>query len=321
MSDLVPYTTPAPTTFTADWLRDPAEIAQRIGGTDFVPQGLRNNPAAITAALLYGAEVGLKPVTSLRSIAVINGRVAMGSEAMRALILQAGHDIWIDELTLSRCTIAGRRKDSDQISRVTWTLDDARRAGLAGRQAWRQYPRQMLLARASAELARAVFPDAIAGLAASEELEDGTDTAATEKEAEPDQKTTRRRRRANVTSSPAVAPESEPPAAPASDDPPKPPPAATDQELIDEIKREFDATETTPEPAPISENQRRKIMALFRERGIEDRKQRLAYSSNIVNRELTTSTDLTSDEASRIIDQLEQDKQEDNYPWTDFNPA
>jgi hypothetical protein len=118
----------------------------------------------------------------------------------RALILAAGHDLWIEETTVTRCTVCGRRKDSEATSRITWTLDDAKRAGLAGKQPWRFYPRQMLLARASADLARAVFPDAIGGLAATEELEDDPELAAVDNGAEPPT-TTRRRRRASVTTS------------------------------------------------------------------------------------------------------------------------
>ena len=49
-------------------------------------------------------------------------------------------------------------------------MDDARRANPVGKQPWRMYPRQMLLARASAELARRL-PGRDRGLAASEELE------------------------------------------------------------------------------------------------------------------------------------------------------
>jgi hypothetical protein len=301
MTDLVPYTRPPATgRYVADWLLDPAELAQRIGGTDFVPTALRNNPAAITAALLYGEEVGLAgPMTSLARIAVINGTPTLYAEAQRALILHAGHDLWIDELTVSRCTVAGRRKDSDQISRVTWTMDDARRAGLAGKQPWRTYPRQMLLARASAELARAVFPDAIGGLAATEELEDSPELADANGATEP--KPTRRRRRANVSTTETAqppAPTHSPEEAPASEPPP------TAEGDIDDLAREFDAQLVEAEPAPITDAQRRKIHALFREQNIADRDQRLTICGGIIGRDVPTSTSLTLDEASQIIEWL-----------------
>src|SRR4029077_1118191 len=202
---IVPYQRPEQNRAWTSLLPMAAELAGQIAGTDFVPVSLRNNPAAITAAILYGDEVGLGPMISLSRIAVINGRPTLAAETQRALILAAGHDLWIEETTVSRCTICGRRKDSEATSRITWTLDDARRANLAAKQPWRQYPRQMLLARASAELARAVFPDAIGGLAASEELQDEPELALVENGPAPET-TTRRRRRANVTTTetPAV---------------------------------------------------------------------------------------------------------------------
>jgi RecT family len=317
MSELVP-TTRRERTWPA--LQTHAlELANAIAGTDFVPQGLRGNPAAITAAILYGDEVGLGPMMSLSRIAVINGKPTLSAEAQRALILNAGHDLWIEELTITRATVAGRRKNSEATSRVTWTMDDARRANLAGKQPWRQYPRQMLLARASAELARAVFPDAVGGLMAAEELEDNPELAQTDNGPQPPAPT--RRRRANVQSAQQPAPVTAPPPAPAPPTKPPPKPPRPPQFMIPETARKpelpadeqafleaaTDQFDATPEqPPPISENQRRKIHALFHDKNITDRDERLLYCSNVVDRLIESSNDLTLDEASQIIDRLEQ---------------
>jgi len=150
-----------------------AELAKQVANTEFVPKGLRGNPAAIAACILYGDELGIGPLQSLAKIAVIEGKPSLSAEAQRALILAAGHDMWVVESTNTKCSVAGKRANSEHVSQVTWTLDDAKRAGIGGRQNWRTYPRQMLMARATAELARLIFADAVGGLLATEELEDG----------------------------------------------------------------------------------------------------------------------------------------------------
>lgn len=148
------------------------ELARHVVDTEFVPRGLRGNAPAIVAAIMYGDELGLGPMQALAKISVIEGRPTLSAEAQRALILADGHELWVDEATATKVTVSGRRVGSERTSSVTWTLDDAKRAGLAGRTNWRSYPRQMLQARATAELARLIFADVIGGLAATEELED-----------------------------------------------------------------------------------------------------------------------------------------------------
>lgn len=303
--------------FAADWLLDPAEIANRIGGTDFVPKALRNNPAAITAALLYGAEVGLGRMQSLAKIAVIDGRPSLAAEAQRALILAAGHDLWVEESTITRCTIAGRRKGSELTSRVTWTLDDAKRAKIAGRANWQAYPRQMLLARASAELARSIFADVIGGLAATEELEDVdvdiTGAPELEQGPEPPRPATRRRsRRVGTTagSSPA-APQTPAEPEPSPEPSPEPEPAQSTEPTGEtpapapETPLGGDQTPTEPaEPDAPNRAQMGLLFALFEEKGHAERDDRLAFSERVLERRITSAKDLSSLDVTRIIDAL-----------------
>ena len=275
---MVAYTRPETPREWLELLPGAAEYAKAIANTDFVPKTLRGNPAAITAAILYGLEVGLTPMQSLAKIAVIDGRPTLAAEAQRALILAAGHDLSF-EATNTRVTVSGRRRDSDQTESVTWTLDDAKKAKIAGKQNWERYPRQMLLARASAELARAIFADVIGGLAATEELEDVVEVEPAAEPA-PEPAKSRRRRR------PALAPVS---AAPESEPEPQADP------------------EPEPEPAPelITEPQRKKLMAAFREAGFSERPARLAFATVILRRTIASSNELTKDEASTLIDVLE----------------
>lgn len=203
------------------------ELAAKISETEFVPVRLRKRPAAVMACILSGQEAGVGPMQALRQIFVTDdGKVGMAAELMRSLVLRDGHEIWPEDYTNTRVTMAGRRRgnpDGEPV-RVTWTLDDAKKAGIGGKQNWTKYPRAMLTARATTELCRLVFPDVIAGISYSlEELEDGdtdeTAPAALTNGAAPEAKKTVTRK---ATRRAASAPKevTTPPAPPLPDDPP-----------------------------------------------------------------------------------------------------
>jgi hypothetical protein len=174
-------------------------LAQRIASTEFVPKAFHKRPEAVLAALLSGAERGLGPMESLRSINVIEGRPSLSAEAMRALVFAAGHEIEIIETNAQRAVVIGRRAGSEISSpQFIWTMDRAKRARLITKTNWQSYPEAMLLARATADLCRALFPDVIAGLAVSEELGD-------ELEAPPATATVRPPRRQRTAIEPARA--------------------------------------------------------------------------------------------------------------------
>jgi hypothetical protein len=159
---------------TFDLVPNALELAKQIAPTEFVPIGLRNNVPATFAAILTGAEVGLPPMASLSQIFVINGRPGMYGTGMRALILSHGHHVRFGDYTNTRVQLIGRRRGEDNETSVTWTLDDAVRAQLAGKPLWKQYPRSMLTGRVTGELARAIFADVILGIPYTvEELQDG----------------------------------------------------------------------------------------------------------------------------------------------------
>jgi hypothetical protein len=163
----------------ADVMPAVGDLANKISQTNFVPKTLRGKPAEIAACILTGREVGIGPMQSLAKIHVIDGRPAMSSELMRSLVMAAGHEITYPTLSDDKVTAKGKRAGSDQWTEVTWTLKDAQRIGVAGRDTWKKYPRQMLSARATAELCRLLFPDALGGISYTpEELEDEAGTEA-----------------------------------------------------------------------------------------------------------------------------------------------
>jgi hypothetical protein len=267
-----------------------ARLAVEIAPTEFVPAALRGKPAAITAAILYGRELGLGPIQALQSIDVIDGRPAVSAEMARALALSAGHELYVEETTTTRCVVRGRRAGGGEWVTVTWTMDDAKRAGLDGRPNYRKHPRRMLQARATAELCHLLFSDAIGGMPfLVEEAQDDTDLSG-DVGAEKPARTARRGRRATPATDPGDAPPLP------GDEPAADPPA------------EPVAEEPQPDPATATANrgQIQKVLIAFKALGIDDRDERLTTSSKIIRRDLTSANDLTATEASTLIDTLER---------------
>jgi len=60
-----------------------------------------------------------------------------------------------------------------------------------------------------------------------------------------------------------------------------------------------------PEPELLTDPQRRRLMALFRERGFHDREHRLAWTRRTIGRPIDSANDLTVGEASIAILALE----------------
>lgn len=158
----------------AGMLTQTAALAREIAQTDFVPKALRGNAAAVSACILAGRELGLGPMASLQNLFVIDGTPALRAQMMRALVLAHGHSYRIAEWTAQRCVMWGTRAGSSQEQGpAEFTMENARQAGLLRKPVWAAYPKAMLLARTTAELCRAVFPDALAGMSyAAEELAD-----------------------------------------------------------------------------------------------------------------------------------------------------
>lgn len=152
--------------------RQANQIAQSLANTSFVPASLRGKPNDITAAILAGQELGLKPMATLKSIDIIQGTPALRAHAMRGLVQSQGHEIELVESDPQHCVMRGRRSGAEAWQVVTWTIERAAQLGLMGKDQWKKQPQTMLVARATGELCRLIASDALHGMPyASEELD------------------------------------------------------------------------------------------------------------------------------------------------------
>lgn len=282
-------------------------LAKGIANTDFVPKALRGKEYAVAACVLTGREMGLGPMESLQKIYVVEGRPSLSAELMRSLVMRAGHELRFTELTDKKVTLEGRRAGSDAWTSVTWTIADAQRIGVTGKDVWRKYPRAMLANRATSELCRLVFPDALAGISytdeeiESEEAATVTVTRAQTTEAKP-AKVQRKTNKAPDPVEPPLPGDTDT----ASDDDEA---GITDAEIV-EITDAADQMRTDLADANtpgITKAQQSKMHALFGDLNVTERDDRLRYASDAINRDITSSSDLTKSEASIVIESLQAD--------------
>jgi hypothetical protein len=106
------------------------KLARLTTDTEMVPRALRGRPDAALAVMVYGHELGLRPMTSLREVFIIEGTPSCSAKLMRALIYRGGHELHFVEQSSQRCIVEGKRADGQGSARVTWEWEDAQRAGL-----------------------------------------------------------------------------------------------------------------------------------------------------------------------------------------------
>lgn len=261
-------------------------IATAIATTSFVPQHFRGKADEIAVAILYGATVGFDPITAIQQIYVIGGKPALYARAMSAIVQSKGHEMWVEDEADGKVTVAGRRKGSDQVQRITWTTADARRAGYTSNKKYETDPRSMLYARASGDIARRIAPDALMGLAYSvEELELGivpqADVASTSRSG-----VTRLRAAVAPASAPDEVDEAFQTPAPAAED-------VQDAEVVEEPK----ATRA----------QRDRLGRALKAAGASEKDVALPLISGLVGRDVPATTDLTQTEIEHVLTELAND--------------
>lgn len=159
MSDVTVYRAPddpaAALVAWADAARAAHALATSLVSTQVCPEPFRGKPDEATAVVLLGAELGMSPITALRSMFVIRGQVGMYVRSMVALVQSRGHRVWTEHEDDDRVVVAGHRAgDPEHVERVEWTTARAQRAGLLRNAQYQSQPRAMLWARAAGDVCR-----------------------------------------------------------------------------------------------------------------------------------------------------------------------
>ncbi len=164
-------------------MADYREFALCVAKSGMAPRSL-DTPEKVMVAVQMGAEIGLTPMQSLQSIAVVNGTATIYGDTALGLVRNSGLLEWIKEdiegtlntnldkvenTVRAVCTVK-RVGDPEPVTR-TFCVAEAKMAGLWGKAGpWRTHWPRMLKYKARAFTLRDTFPDVLKGLHVNEEM-------------------------------------------------------------------------------------------------------------------------------------------------------
>lgn len=128
-----------------------------------LPQSLQTAEQVIVV-ILKGRELAIPPMQALSHINVIQGKPCMSAELMWSMILQKHPKtkLKIIERSERKCEIEVTREGWSPAP-FSWTIEEANAKGLLAKSSWKLYPKAMLYWRTISDMARSLFPDALAG--------------------------------------------------------------------------------------------------------------------------------------------------------------
>lgn len=138
-------------------------LSQNLSLASIIPKSLVGKTPDVLGIILYGQELGLAPMQALQGIYVVNGRPTLAAQTWLALLRREHHQAQVTEHTELSCTVKLTRGDTGETHTETFTFAEATKAGLTGKDVWKQHPKRMLLARAVSNAARFLCPEIALG--------------------------------------------------------------------------------------------------------------------------------------------------------------
>ena len=141
-------------------LSETMELAKAMAKSGFFADS--RDAAQAVVKILAGRELGFGPVASMTGVNIIKGKVSLSANLIAASIKRSGrYNYRVVQMDDNQCSI-DFYENGNKIGTSTFTLDDAKRAGLGGPN-WQKFPRNMLFARAISNGAKWYCPDLSGG--------------------------------------------------------------------------------------------------------------------------------------------------------------
>lgn len=149
-------------------------VAAYLSRSKFLPASLRGDTATALMLVITCKQYNL-PITALSEVMEVNGKIGFWGRTKLGIVLKSGVCEYIipEEQTDKKCTLTTQRKGWPKPVSITYTIEQAEKAGLIQRSdAWKKHPSDMLYWRAVSRIISQVYPDVIQGFATVEEAMD-----------------------------------------------------------------------------------------------------------------------------------------------------
>jgi len=146
------------------------EDLARVGDV-FVRSGFfadTRDAAQAIVKVMAGQELGFAPIASMTGVYIVKGKVSLSANLIAAAVKRSGrytfrvrqHDAQICEIEFFELDKAGNK---ESIGTSSFSMKEAAQAGLASSATWKNFPRNMLYARAMSNGAKWYCPDVFGG--------------------------------------------------------------------------------------------------------------------------------------------------------------
>lgn len=142
-------------------------LSDRIAKSNMIPKAFQGNPSNCLIAMMMGQEIGISPMQAIQNIAVVNGTPKIWGDMTLAIVM--GHPDykniktgWDEKNLTAYCTIERRGHEPHT---VRFSMEDAKRMGLAGKETYKADPVRMCTWRAKQRAISDMFPDSLKGMA------------------------------------------------------------------------------------------------------------------------------------------------------------
>jgi hypothetical protein len=123
--------------------------------------------------IMAGKEMGIGPFSAMRGLNIIQGKVVASAEILASKIKSSGdYDYVPTETTDKRCAIQFTKGGQSVGAPVVFTIEEAAKMGLSGKDNWQKQAGTMLFWRCLSKGARMHCPHLIGGAYLPDEIQD-----------------------------------------------------------------------------------------------------------------------------------------------------